>query len=49
MLSFEKVFFLDTMLLHVREEILVIYSHLILDDQVHFSWLLPRSRPMLIF
>ena len=39
LLSFEKVYF-DTMLSYVRELDLVTYSHLILDDQVHSSWLL---------
>ena len=39
LLSFEEVYF-DTMLFYVRELILVIYSYLILEDQVHSSWLL---------
>ena len=37
--SFAKVYF-DTMLFYVRELNLVIYSHFILDDQVHSIWLL---------
>ena len=39
LLSFEEVYF-DTMLFYVRELVLVIYSYLILDAQVHSSWLL---------
>ena len=35
----KKVYF-DTILFYVREVNLVIYSHIILDDQVHSSWLL---------
>ena len=39
LLYFEEVYF-DTMLFYVRKIILVIYSYLILEDQVHSSWLL---------
>ena len=35
-----KMVYFDTMLFYVRKLILVIYSYLILEDQVHSSWLL---------